>query len=47
MAAVVDRVGITPEIDVFTLPHSKMRQLIVDTTEEVCKGLIFREDCYF
>ncbi|XP_065067234.1 F-box/LRR-repeat protein 5-like [Rhopilema esculentum] len=35
MAAVVDRVGITPEIDVFTLPHSKMRQLIVDTTEEV------------
>lgn len=36
MATLVGRVGIAPDIDVFTLPHSKMRQLIIDTTEEVC-----------
>ena len=35
MATVLGQVGISPEIDVFTLPHSKMRQLIIDTTEEV------------
>eukprot|EP00794_Sanderia_malayensis_P006214 gene6214-6930_t len=37
MAAVVQNSHAitTPEIDVFTLPHSKMRQLIIDSTEEV------------
>ena len=35
MAATVERIVTAPDIDVFTLPHSKMRKLIVDTAQEV------------
>ena len=35
MAATVERIAVTSDIDVFTIPHSKLRKLIVDTTEEV------------
>ena len=35
MAATVERIVTAPDIDVFTLPHSKMRKLMIDTAQEV------------